>query len=138
MVSRVVLHGCPRCDGPLDFYDRFPRCVVCGWQEYRTRDTRRKSTSSVSSHRSTRRDGPFPDRVAYRGDGPRFKFADKIEARLAHSWRETVLLCPYDGALMRHAGPASARTPFVQAFACEGRKHRVRLWRQTDGEFAWR
>ena len=34
MISPVVLHGCPRCDGPLDLYDRFARCVVCGWQDY--------------------------------------------------------------------------------------------------------
>ena len=83
MVSPVALHGCPRCDGPLDLYDRFPRCVVCGWEDYRDHDELRNGGSLTPSR------GPesFPDKVAYRGDGPRFAFSHRIEARLAATWR---------------------------------------------------
>ena len=134
MVSPVALHGCPRCDGPLDLYDRFPRCVVCGWEDYRDHDELRNGGSLTPSR------GPesFPDKVAYRGDGPRFAFSHRIEARLAATWRDTALLCPYDGAVMRHSGPASAHTLTVQAYTCQDKKHRVRLWRQSDGNLAWR
>lgn len=134
IVSPVALRGCLRCDGPLDLYDQFPRCVHCGWEDYRERDELRAARPS----RRSRRGESFPDRVAYRGEGRRFDFADSIEARLAATWGDTALLCPYDGAVMRHVGPASALTPAVQAYACRGKKHRVRLWRQSDGNFAWR
>ena len=135
MVSSVALRGCLRCDGPLDLYDRFPRCVHCGWEDYRDHDELRNGGSLTPSR------GPesFPDKVAYRGDGPRFAFSHRIEARLAATWRDTALLCPYDGAVMRYTGPASAHTLTVQAYTCQGgKKHRVRLWRQSDGNLAWR
>ncbi len=38
IVAPVALRGCLRCDGPLDLYDRFPRCVHCGWEDYRDHD----------------------------------------------------------------------------------------------------
>ncbi len=134
MVSPVALQGCLRCDGPLDLYDRFPRCVNCGWEDYRDPDDLRNERT-LGSSRDT---DSFPDRVSYRGESRRFEFADRIEARIAATWRDTALLCPYDGALMRHTGPAGANTPTVQAYTCRGRKHRVRLWRQSDGNLAWR
>ena len=135
MVSPVALHGCPRCDGPLDLYDRFPRCVVCGWEDYRDHDELRNGGSLTPSR------GPesFPDKVAYRGDGPRFAFSHRIEARLAATWRDTALLCPYDGAVMRYTQVPRAPTLLtVQAYTCQDKKHRVRLWRQSDGNLAWR
>ena len=133
MVSSVALRGCLRCDGPLDLYDRFPRCVVCGWEDYRDHDQR--NAGRLAPSRDTE---SFPDRVAYRGDSRRFAFSHRIAARLAATWRDTALLCPYDGAVMRHAGPASASMPSVQAYTCRGKNHRVRLWRQSDGNLAWR
>ena len=134
MVSSVALRGCLRCDGPLDLYDRFPRCVHCGWEDYRDHDQPRNG-GPLGSPSNTE---SFPDRVAYRGDSRRFAFSHRIAARLAAKWRDTALLCPYDGAVMRHTGPASARMPSVQAYTCRGKKHRVRLWRQSDGNLAWR
>ena len=134
MVSSVALSGCLRCDGPLNLYDRFPRCINCGWEDYRDHNSRRNAGPLGSS----RHPESFPDRVAYRGDSRRFAFADSIEARIASTWRETALLCPYDGAVMRHTGPAGAGTPSVQAYTCRIKKHRVRLWRQSDGNLAWR
>ena len=134
MVSPVALHGCPRCDGPLDLYDRFPRCVLCGWEDYRDHD-KLPLGGPLTPSRSPE---PFPHRVAYRGDSSRFLFADRISARLASTWRDTALLCPYDGAVMRYTGPASARMPSVQAYTCQDKNHRVRLWRQSDGNLAWR
>ena len=134
MVSSVALRGCLRCDGPLDLYDRFPRCVHCGWDDYRDHDVQRNAGRLAPSRDAE----SFPDRVAYRGDSRRFAFSYRIEARLAATWRDTALLCPYDGAVMRHTGPASARMPSVQAYTCRGKKHRVRLWRQSDGNLAWR
>lgn len=134
MISSVTLHGCLRCDGPLDLYDRFPRCVNCGWEDYRDLDDLRNGrTNGVSRNAES-----FPDRVAYRGESRRFAFADRVEARIASTWRDTALLCPYDGAVMRHTGPAGASTPTVQAYTCRAKKHRVRLWRQSDGNLAWR
>ena len=134
MVAPVALRGCLRCDGPLDLYDRFPRCVNCGWEDYRDHNTRRNGNRLTPSHDAE----SFPDRVAYRGDSRRFAFSHPIEARLAATWRNTTFLCPYDGALMRHSGPSSSRTPSVQAFTCRTRKHRVRIWRQSNGNLAWR
>ncbi len=133
-VSPVALRGCLRCDGPLDLYDRFPRCVLCGWEDYRDHDKLR----TTGPHAPSRDPESFPDRVTYRGDSRRFAFSHRIEARLAATWRQTALLCPYDGAVMRHTGPAGANTPTVQAYTCRGKKHRVRLWRQSDGNLAWR
>ena len=49
MVSSVALRGCLRCDGPLDLYDRFPRCVHCGWEDYRDHDELRNGGSLGSS-----------------------------------------------------------------------------------------
>ena len=134
IVSSMALRGCLRCDGPLNLYDRFPRCVNCGWEDYRDPDDLRKGKPLVAS----RSVDPFPDTVAYRGDSRRFTFSHRIEARIAATWRDTALLCPYDGALMRHTGPAGANTPTVQAYTCLGKNHRVRLWRQSDGNLAWR
>ena len=134
VVAPISLRGCLRCDGPLNLYDRFPRCVNCGWEDYRDHDSQRNAGPLGSSRNAE----SFPDRVAYRGESRRFAFADRIEARIASTWRETALLCPYDGAVMRHTGPAGASTPTVQAYTCRGRKHRVRLWRQSDGNLAWR
>ncbi len=134
MISQIVFNGCLRCKGPLDLYDRFPRCVNCGWEDYR--GPRESSTDGPLPH--PRNANSFPDRVAYRGDSRRFVFSQPIEARLAATWRETTLLCPYDGALMRHSGPSSSRTPSVQAYTCRTRKHRVRIWRQSNGNLAWR
>ena len=136
MVSPVALHGCPRCDGPLDLYDRFPRCVVCGWEDYRDHDELRNGGSLTPSR------GPesFPDKVAYRGDGPRFAFSHRIEARLAATWRDTALLCPYDGAVMRFwtQAPQAPTCPPSRPTPAGDKKHRVRLWRQADGNLAWR
>ena len=134
MVSSVALQGCLRCNGPLDLYDRFPRCVNCGWEDYRDQDDLRNGRPLAASRNAD----SFPDRVAYRGESRRFAFADRIEARIASTWQDTALLCPYDGAVMRHTGPAGANTPAVQAYTCRGKKHRVRLWRQSDGNLAWR
>lgn len=134
MVSSVALQGCLRCNGPLDLYDRFPRCVHCGWEDYRNRDDLRNGRTNGAS----RDPKSFPDTVSYRGESRRFAFTDRIEARIASTWRDTTLLCPYDGAVMRHTGPAGANTPTVHAYTCRGRKHRVRLWRQSDGNLAWR
>ena len=132
IVTSMALRGCRRCDGPLNLYDRFPRCINCGWEDYR--DDRRNA-EPVAASRSA---DPFPDRVAYRGESRRFTFSHRIEARIAATWSDTALLCPYDGAVMRHTGPAGTNTPTVQAYTCRGRKHRVRLWRQSDGSLAWR
>ena len=134
MVSSVTLRGCLRCDGPLNLYDRFPRCVNCGWEDYRDRDDPPKG----SPHAASRNAESFPDTVTYRGDSRRFTFPHRIDARIASTWRDTTLLCPYDGAVMRHTGPAGANIPTVHAYTCRGRKHRVRLWRQSDGNLAWR
>lgn len=134
MVSPVALRGCLRCDGPLDLYDRFPRCINCGWEDYRDPDDPRNRRP----HGASRDPESFPDKVSYRGESRRFAFADRIQARIASTWRDTALLCPYDGAVMRHTGPAGANTPTVQAYTCRARKHRVRLWRQSDGNLAWR
>ena len=134
VVAPISLRGCLRCDGPLDLYDTFPTCVHCGWEDYRDPDARHVA-GPITPSRSA---ASFPDRVAYRGDSRRFAFSDNIEARIASTWRDTALLCPYDGALMRHTGPAGANTPSVQAYTCRARKHRVRLWRQSDGNLAWR
>ena len=134
VVAPISLRGCLRCDGPLNLYDRFPRCVNCGWEDYRDPDAKHVAGPVRSSHNAE----SFPDRVAYRGESRRFEFADRIEARIASTWRDTALLCPYDGAVMRYTGPAGANTPSVQAYTCRGRKHRVRLWRQSDGNLAWR
>lgn len=138
MISPVVLHGCPRCDGPLDLYDRFARCVMCGWQDYGQRKEESGAGQSASS-RAASAGGAYPDRIFYRGNGRRFSFDDTLEARVGSAWRDTVLVCPYDGALMRYAGRAGARTPLVQMYTCRRRKrHRVRLWQQTNGDLAWR
>ena len=134
MVSSVALRGCLRCDGPLDLYDRFPRCVNCGWEDYRDRHARQHAAPFAPPRDAA----SFPDRVAYRGDSPRFAFSHRIEARLAATWGDTALLCPYDGAVMRHTGPAGVNTPTVHAYTCRAKKHRVRLWRQSDGNLAWR
>ena len=134
IAATVALSGCLRCDGPLNLYDRFPRCVRCGWEDYRDHDPRR----NARLHAASRDAEKFPDRVAYRGDSRRFAFSHRIEARIASTWRQTALLCPYDGAVMRHTGPARANTPTVQAYTCRAKKHRVRLWRQSDGNLAWR
>lgn len=134
VVAPISLRGCLRCDGPLNLYDRFPRCIHCGWEDYRDHDDLRNGGPFVASRDAN----SFPDKVAYRGDSRRFAFSHRIEARLATTWRDTALLCPYDGAVMRHAGPAGVNTPTVQAYTCRGKKHRVRLWRQSDGNLAWR
>ncbi|MCY4528803.1 MAG: hypothetical protein OXD46_07250 [Chloroflexi bacterium] len=134
MVSSVTLHGCPRCDGPLDLYDRFPRCVNCGWEDYRDPDDSRNERP----HGASRGPESFPDRVTYRGDSQRFAFSHRMEARVAATWRDTALLCPYDGAVMLHSGPAGANTPTVQTYTCRGKNHRVRIWRQSNGKLAWR
>ena len=133
-VSSVTLRGCLRCDGPLNLYDQFPRCVHCGWEDYRDHDELRNGRP----HGAARDPESFPDRVPYRGDSPRFTFSHRIKARIASTWRDTALLCPYDGAVMRHTGPAGANTPTVHAYTCRDKKHRVRLWRQSDGNLAWR
>lgn len=141
MISPVVLHGCPRCDGPLDLYDRFARCVVCGWQDYGQREASSETTqpgSSRSADAGASAGGAYPDRIFYRGDGRRFGFDDTLEARVGDAWRDTVLVCPYDGGVMRHVGRAGAHTPFVQVYTCRRKRHRVRLWRQTNGDLAWR
>ena len=137
MVSPVVLHGCPRCDGPLDLYDRFARCVLCGWQDYGQREESSRKGKPASS-RAASAGGAYPDRIFYRGNGRRFGFDDALKARVGAAWRDTVLVCPYDGAVMRHAGRAGARTPLVQVYTCRRKRHRVRLWQQTNGELAWR
>lgn len=134
MVSQITLNGCLRCNGPLDLYDRFPRCVNCGWEDYRAPDV--STTDGPIVHPCSLE--KFPHRVAYRGQSLRFSFSDNIEARLAATWGDTTLLCPYDGALMRYSGLAGARTPSVHAYTCRARKHRVRIWRQSDGNLAWR
>ncbi|MYB49488.1 MAG: hypothetical protein F4X72_09555 [Dehalococcoidia bacterium] len=134
MVSSVALQGCLRCGGPLNLYDRFPRCINCGWEDYREPDSQRNADPLGSSCNAE----SFPDRVAYRGESRRFAFADRMSARIASTWRDTTLLCPYDGAVMRHTGPAGANTPTVHAYTCRDKKHRVRLWRQSDGDLAWR
>ena len=134
LVAPVALRGCLRCDGPLNLYDRFPRCVHCGWEDYRDHDDLRTGRALGPA----RDPQSFPDQVAYRGDSRRFAFSQRIEARIAATWRETALLCPYDGAVMRHTGPAGANTPSVHAYSCRRKKHRVRLWRQSNGNLAWR
>ena len=134
MISQIVLNGCLRCNGPLDLYDRFPRCVNCGWEDYR--DPAEPSMAGPLAH--PRSSEKFPDKVAYRGQSRRFNFTNNIEARIAPTWRDTTLLCPYDGAVMRHSGPAGANTLSVQAYTCRGKKHRVRIWRQSNGNLAWR
>ena len=134
VVAPISLRGCLRCDGPLNLYDRFPRCVNCGWEDYRDHDSQRNAGPLGSSRNAE----SFPDRVAYRGESRRFAFADRIEARIASTWRDTTLLCPYDGAVMRHTGRAGASTPSVQTYTCRAKRHRVRLWRQSDGNLAWR
>ena len=123
MISQIVLNGCLRCNGPLNLYDRFPKCVNCGWEDYRNSDE--SSMDEPFAHPRTAES--FSDSVAYRGQSRRFNFSDNIDARLAAKWRDTILLCPYDGAVMRHSGPASARNPTVQTYTCRNRNHRVRL-----------
>ena len=88
------------------------------------RPTTSQETGDPSAHQAT--PSPSPDRVGL----PWWtvgasRSPHRIAARLAAKWRDTALLCPYDGAVMRHTGPASARMPSVQAYTCRGKKHRV-------------
>jgi len=136
MVSPVILRGCPRCGGTLDLYDDFPRCVMCGWQDYFSLVEAAGALSSSSSTLAAATE-KYPDRVYYRGARSRFEQDEEIKAQLSGSWGESSLECPYDGGDMGYVGPTTSGERLVQVYSC-GKKHRVRLWHRADGKLAWR
>ena len=124
MVSPVILRGCPRCSGALDLYDRFPRCVMCGWADY-------GNNSGVATTHIRE------DSASYRGSRQRFSLDSELVILKNGGWSAMRIQCPYDHGSMNYYGLDSSDGQILHVFIC-GNRHRVRIWRDDDTNLLWR